>query len=109
MSFDELIKTIISNHAIGGAAGGVVRTLSTKEAWQRVLVATFIGALSATYLTPFFVWTVGRYLEIPTESTDLQSAIQGAVAFCVGMVSISLSGIIEMFIERFTIPKKKSE
>ena len=109
MSIDEALKVIISSHAVGGGAGGLVRTLSAKEAWQRVLVATFIGAISATYLTPFFVWTVARYFEVSTGSDDIAAAIQGAVAFCVGMVSISLSGLIEMIIEKIVVPKKGKE
>lgn len=109
MSIDEAIKAIISSHAVGGGAGGLVRTLSAKEAWQRVLVATFIGALSATYLTPFFVWTVGRYFDVAVDTEDLSAAIQGAVSFCVGMVSISLSGLIEMIVERFAVAPKGKE
>ena len=109
MNVDEAIKAIISSHAVGGGAGGLVRTLSAKEAWQRVLVATFIGALSATYLTPFFVWTVGRYFEVSGESEELGAAIQGAVSFCVGMVSISLSGLIETIVEKLVVPKDKSK
>ena len=104
MNLEEVIKTLIGNPTLGGGAGGLVRSLSKEEAWRRVFVATFIGAISATYLTPFFVWTVGRYLGI-TEADELSATVSGAVSFCVGMVSISLSGIIEMFVEKFAVKK----
>ena len=102
MNVDEAIKALLSSHAVGGGAGGLVRSLSVKEAWQRAIVATFIGALSATYLTPFFVWAAIRYLEISADEVDLNITMQGAVSFCVGMVSISLSGLIEMIVEKLT-------
>lgn len=106
MPTDEIIKTLATNHSIGGGAGGLVRSLSKQEAWRRVLVATFIGAVSATYLAPFFVWTASRYLGI-TEADEMSAAMNGAVSFCVGMVSISLSGLIEMIVDR--ISKKELE
>lgn len=107
MGPEEIIKAALGNPTLGGGAGGLVRSLSKEEAWRRVLVATFIGAISATYLTPFFVWTVGRYLGI-TDADGMSATVSGAVSFCVGMVSISLSGIIEMIVEKFAVKKDES-
>jgi hypothetical protein len=100
MNVDEAIKAILSSHAVGGGAGGLVQALSKEEAWKRVIIATFIGTVSAVYLTPFFVWTLARYLAFDANVESF--ALDSVVAFCVGMVSISLSGVIEMVLSKIT-------
>lgn len=107
MSIDEIIKSAIGSHAVGGGAGGLVRSLSKQEAWQRVVIAVMIGSISSVYLTPLLVWTMIRYLDASDGGPEILLAINACVSFCLGVVSFGLAGMIEMIVEKIVGGNKK--
>ena len=100
MLINEILEAIISSHVIGGFFGGLSRSLSIEESRDRMLVSSFVGAVSGAFLTPMLVWGIGRFLLETTEADVLPVMVQGGIAFCVGMVGKSLSGVVELFFER---------
>lgn len=103
MNINELITGIIGTHFIAGAAGGLARSFTVKQAWAVSVMRALAGAMSAHYITPIILFAINNMIEISQEDLiGFNDTAGSAIAFIIGLMGMFLSIAIEKLITSFS-------